>query len=503
MNHPDTPSWDRLVSTALVGTSRRPVPDLPDLPRRPGRGAAALLDLAALDTVRTRAGYTAHTAEPVTPDAPDPRPETGPAATRRLDAVLTDRPELLPEWLSHVARSGRRVNHAQIPDLLERAARDSGLRSAVATVVGDRGTWLAGFNRTWSFVAGEPLPTDTYSDASWNDGTPAERRRALFALRATDPAAARSLLTAAWPRESRGEERRGLLQALAVNLGPDDAGLLDAALDDRGANVRGLALALLTRLPDSTHAHRLRGHLREHVRLDATPRCPVEVTATDPRRTDLLRDLALVTPGNRPQTRDERWEHSRVLVTHTPLDVWTGLLDTDPAGVLALAEHEKDLYEALADAACVQADPDWSRAVLDHPRSGPAHLVRHGAQHPQRQRLRALLAPLPATERCARVLAAIGPGEEPPQLGEILLAVGAPWTRELSEEVVRRLAAPADPHGRGDPRGYRLLCEAAAGRMPPEHLDLLPAEPPRAEEGPAYLRLRETLRFRLDMHREL
>lgn len=524
--HPGTPSWDRLVSTALVGTSRRPVPDLPDLPRGPREGAAGLLDLAAVDTVRTRAGYTAHTADPVTPDAPDTRPRVGAAATHRLDVILADRPELLSEWLEHAVRGGRRVSHTQIPDLLERASRDSGLRPLVATAVGARGTWLASFNNAWSFIAREPLATDAYTDADWHDGTAAQRRRALFALRATDPAAARGLLAAAWPEESKGEERRGLLEALEVNLGPDDEAVLDTALDDRSANVRGLALALLTRLPDSAHAHRLRAHLRDLVRSDQGAPHEVDIVDMDIRSTDLLRDLALVVPKSRQQSAGQRWERGRVLVNHVPLDTWTELLGTGPAGVLGLAEQERDLREGLTDAVCLQADPDWARAVLDHPGTGMAQLLSPGVRNRHWPRTRELLAALPAQERCARVLAAItsggkgaeqgrGQGEAPVAvaagrtaplagetgvLGQVLHAIDAPWTPELSAEVARRLAGQLGPR---DSRGYRFLCESAAEHMPPEHLALLPEQPPHTEEAPAYLRLRETLRFRLDMHREL
>ncbi|WP_431871853.1 DUF5691 domain-containing protein [Nocardiopsis eucommiae] len=503
---PETPSWDRLVSTALVGTARRPVPDLPDLPRSARDGAAGLLDLVALDAVRTRAGYTAHTAEPVTPDAPDARPEIGPAANHRLDVLLASRSELLPEWLEHAARGGRRVSHVHIPDLLERASRDSSLRPLVASVVGARGTWLATHNGAWSFIAREPLPTDVHTDAAWHEGTPAERRRSLFALRATDPAAARDLLAEALPKESRGEERRGLLEALTVNLGPDDEPVLDRALDDRGANVRGLALALLTRLPDSAHAHRLRAHLRAHLGRDQGPPRALDVVDMDVPSADRLRDLALVTPKERPETRRARWELGRVLITHAPLDTWTAFLDTDPAGVLDLAEDEQDLREALADAVCLQADPTWARALLDHPRSGLVQLLRSGGRDRHWPRTRELLAALPTEERCDRVVAALGPDGGGPALGgsdvlgQVLHAVDAPWTLPLSEAVARRLTGPI---GTRDSRGYRFLCEAAAEHMPPEHLDLLPREPPHAEEGPAYLRLRDTLRFRLDMHREL
>lgn len=505
---PQTPSWDRLVSTALVGTTRRTVPDLPDLPRATREGAAGLLDLVALDAVRTRAGYTAHTADPVTPDAPDTRPDVGPAANHRLDVILTTRPELLPEWLGRAARGGRRVSHVHVPDLLDRASRDSSLRPLVAPVVGERGTWLASHNTAWSFIAREPLPTDVHTDAAWKEGTPARRRRSLFALRATDPAAARDLLAEVLPQESRSEERRALLEALAVSLGPDDEAVLDQALDDRAASVRGLALALLTRLPDSAHAHRLRAHLRAHLgRYQGPPRA-VDVVDMDVPTADQLRDLALVPPKKRPEARRARWELGRVLITHAPLDTWTAFLGTDPAGVLDLAEDEQDLREALADAACLQAAPDWARAVLDHPGAGLAQLLRAGGRNREWPRTQELLAALPVGERCDRVVAALASVAAGPTtgktdlhvLGEVLRTVDAPWTRALSDEVTRRLTGPI---GTRDSRGYRFLCEAAAEHMPPEHLDLLPKEPPLEEEGPAYLRLRDTLRFRLDMHREL
>ncbi|MFE9244874.1 DUF5691 domain-containing protein [Nocardiopsis sp. NPDC006938] len=509
-------AWEQLVSTALVGTSRRPAPHLPDLPLGHREGAAGLLDLAALDSVRTRAGYTAHTAEPVTPDAADPRPGVGAAADHRLDVILADRPELLPEWLAHAAQGGRRVNHTRIPDLLERAARDSSLRPLVAAVVGDRGTWLASHNTSWSFISREPLATDVHTDTAWNEGTPAQRRRALFALRATDPAAARALLAEALPEESRVEERRGLLEALAVNLGPDDEALLDQALDDRGANVRGLALALLVRLPDSAHAHRLRAHLRAHLGRDQGPPRALDMVDMDVLTADQLRDLALVPPKKRPDTREKRWELGRVLLTHAPLDTWTDHLGTDPAGVLDLAEPQPELREVLADAVCLQRNRAWARALLADPAGGLGRLRFVGNLRWRSARTREILGVLPAEERCDVVAAAIdalgaATGSTAPDgsgqsladigaLGQVLLAVDAPWTRPISDEVVRRLTGPADDRVA---RGYRFLCEVAAEHMPPEHLDLLPKEPPFEAEGPAYLRLRDTLRFRLEMHREL
>lgn len=96
-------SWESLVSTALIGTGRRPVPETPDLPAPPSTEAPeALLDRAALAAVRRAAGHTPRTAVPVAPAEPDPTPEIGPRSADHLRTILADRPELLPEFLDLV-----------------------------------------------------------------------------------------------------------------------------------------------------------------------------------------------------------------------------------------------------------------------------------------------------------------------------------------------------------------------------------------------------------------
>ena len=499
---PDTPEWERLVSTALVGTARRTVATPSGLPER-AENAAALLDLAALDTVRARAGYTAHTATPLTPDEPDPRPEVGEAANRRFHMVLDQHSELLPEWLGLAMRGGHRLPHDRLHHLLDRAARDSALRPAVARIAGPRATWLAAFNKEWAYVAAEPLPSDVFVARDWEEGTYAQRRRALFALRAQDPDAARELLARAWPNESRGEVRLGLLEALESGLGLEDAPLLDAALDDRNATVRGRALSLLIRLPDSAHAHRMRAYLRDHLRVDRADPRPVHVDDPGDARADLLRDLALVPPKKRVGSATERWGGVDVLITHTPLDVWTDRLDTDPAGVLDLVEDHHELCASLVQTVCLRRDAAWARVVLDHPRLGLARMFEASVHKLNRPRIRSLLATLPPAERCERMLAALHQAKRSRTLGHALEAADTDWNRELSEAVVGRLLDPFDLTKPVNIPDHRALADAIATYMPPEHLDLLPEQPPYEGEAHTYLTLRDTLRFRLDMHREL
>lgn len=499
--------WGLLVSTALVGTARRTVPTPPGLPERSER-AAALLDLSAVETVRARAGYVAHTATPIDPDPAVPRSEIGAAAAHRLDVILADRPELLAEWLDLLVRSGRCVPRTRIPDLLERAARDRKQWSTVAAAVGTRGVWLAGVNTRWSFITAEPMPGDTFDQEDWDRGTPEQRRRGLFALRAQDPAAGRDLVQAAWSHSGRGEVRRGFLEALEPTLESEDEPLLDHALDDGNASVRGRALSLLARLPDGVHAHRLRGHLRRRLRVVPDAPNPVHLENVDPDDPRLLRDLALAAAKNKPRSKDprrhdEQRERHQILITHTPLDVWTELLDTTPDQVLSRVAEDDLLREAIVDAVGLRGDAAWARAVLDHPTIGLARMVGGSVHDLQRQRIRQLLAALPVDERCERIRAVMGRTKGTTTLCQVLTALDTRWSRELAADVVEVLSRPTERRSPTEMHSHQRLRVIAAEYMPPEHLDLLPETSPNEEEAHEHLRLRDTLRFRLDMHKEL
>lgn len=505
---PAPDSWDLLVSTALVGTARRAVPDTPDLPATAEtEGPAALLDRAALATVRRLAGYTPARVAPIDPDPGPDLPEAGERPARRLAVVLSDRPELLPEWLELVAAAGLRAPAEYLPALLDRGARDSALRPAVAAAGGSRGRWLARFEPDWAYLLTESRPDDVFDEDTWLNGTEGERRRMLGALRAADPARGRELLAQVWPDLRKAELRRRLLEAMETGLGPDDADLLETALDDKGANVRGLALSLLTRLPHSAHADRLRDHVRAHVR--PGPEDTVLATPVGADETGLLRDLALARPTGEIGRR-ERAEHLWTLVTRTPLDVWTDLLGTDPAGVLERVSRSGDdeLHDALLNAIGVQEDPDWARAALGPLQGRVTDRMVSAARGRRSLQLEPLLRVLPAGERCALVERSFGPGTGTRDVWSLLNAVPGPWTAELTHRVVARLGGKGWNRDHG---GYRSVCLLIAERAAPGLVHELPRETPALDAvgGPggtgdsAYRSLLDTLHFRLDMHKEL
>ncbi|MEV5598258.1 DUF5691 domain-containing protein [Streptomyces sp. NPDC052496] len=418
------PSWEELVSSALLGTERR----TPPVTAREGRStAAALLDAAAVSTVRRRAALRpAPARERPVPAPPDPRPPLPPAARRRLTLLLADRngtggghrrgtapdlTELLPQWLAAAARHGYRAPEALLPALLDAARARTDLRAAALAFAGPRALWLARLNDEWKFAlrgigstAALPGPDDPEAvRALWEEGLFAERVSLLAALRRRDPAAGLALLASTWSSE-RAEDRLMFLDSLREGLSAADEPFLEQALSDRSRNVRGTAAELLSALPGTALAARMADRARACVSLVRTegdahpygrdtyspdtyspdtysPASPSTDTWTLVVEPPPACDAAMQRDGvvTRPPTgRGERaWWLSQLLEA-APLDCWSGWLGgRDPAGIVALPVADgwrTELHDAWCRAAVRQRDVAWTRALLGAPAA-----ATHGA----------------------------------------------------------------------------------------------------------------------------
>ncbi|MEU7205051.1 DUF5691 domain-containing protein [Streptomyces sp. NPDC045470] len=407
------PSWDELVSSALLGTERR----TPPVAAREGRStAAALLDAAAVSTVRRRAALRpAPARERPVPAPADPRPPLPPAARRRLALLLADRngaggghrrgtapdlTELLPQWLAAAAQHGYRAPEALLPALLDAARARTDLRAAALDFAGPRALWLARLNDEWKFAlrgvgntaalpgADEPEAVRTL----WEEGLFAERVSLLAALRRRDPAAGLALLAATWSSE-RAEDRLMFLDSLREGLSMADEPFLEQALSDRSRNVRGTAAELLSALPGTALAARMAGRARACVSLvrteDGTDPSGTAAHLTDPSGTQAVGsddawalvvqapracDAAMQRDGvvPRPPTgRGERaWWLSQLLEA-APLKCWSGWLGgREPAEIVALPVADgwrTELHDAWCRAAVRQRDVAWTRALLGAP----------------------------------------------------------------------------------------------------------------------------------------
>ncbi|WP_330174048.1 DUF5691 domain-containing protein [Streptomyces sp. NBC_01498] len=527
-------AWEELVTSALLGTDRRPPPA--DV-MAPGRDApAALLDAAAVHTLRRRAGLLpARAAARPDPAPSDDRRELPEPAGRRLTQLLADRSapagtggrrgtapdltELLPQWLTAANDHGYRAPAAALPALLDAARGRNDLRPHALAFAGPRGLWLARFNPDWKFAlrgasGGAVLPGVQDTEAVrqlWEEGLFAERVALLAAVRARDAGAARALLATTWSTE-RAEDRLMFLDSLRAGLSAPDEPFLEDALSDRSRNVRATAAELLSALPDSALAARMAARAATCVSLDlgGGPAGPTVVVEA-PHECDaaMQRDGVSPTP---PSGRGERSWWLGQLVEATPLSVWSGRLgDRTPEEIVALPvldDWTDELHAAWCRAAVRQRDAHWARALLGPPATPPA--TGPGASSlAERAKL---LATLPPTERAdwvAGFIAAHGLSEAFQLLG----VCAVPWSRPLGRAVVDALDIARD--GGSYPwsfSGVMGLAERCLDPSEASQLDSLTATPDESEGASpgaggywseAFQRLVSTLRLRAAMTAEL
>ncbi|MFR9789501.1 DUF5691 domain-containing protein [Streptomyces sp. MB22_4] len=527
---PDTVTWEDLVTTALLGTDRRPPARL-----APGRPApVALLDAAAGATVRRRAGLRAARAARRPDRAPeDPRPALPAAAAGRLTALLADRSggasggrrgsspdlmELLPQWLAAANAHGYAAPAQALPALLDAARGRTDLRPAALAFAGPRALWLARFNPDWRFAlrsapgggAALPDPGDEKGIRRlWEEGLFAERVALLGALRARTPALARELLSGTWPTE-RAEDRLLFLDSLRSGLSAADEPFLEKALGDRSRNVRATAAELLSALPGSAMAARMAVRATACVALDRTGDPPVIVVEA-PHECDpgMERDGVVATP---PAGRGERSWWLGQLVEAAPLGTWPdrfGGRDAREIVALAVADGwQGELHAAWCRAAVRQRDAVWSRALLGSP-SAPEAGGPGAVSLAERAKLLAALEAEERAEWVAGFIATHGLSEAFQLLG----VCAVPWAAPLGRAVVDALNIARDagsyPWSFSGVMGLaeRCLDPAEAARL--EGLLAIPDEREDAAPGAggywaeAFQRLVTTLRLRAAMADEL
>jgi hypothetical protein len=153
-------SWEEVVTTGLIGTDRRAVPD--DLPQgwaveldQGLDSAHAVLSLAAWHRAANRAGGRL----PSCPPGPAAPPNREPVASRPAHEILArllspPQVDLLNLWLRTAVQYGQHTSAAYWTPLAMLAARTTELdRAALAEALGDRGGWFVEQNPEWARLA--------------------------------------------------------------------------------------------------------------------------------------------------------------------------------------------------------------------------------------------------------------------------------------------------------------------------------------------------------------
>lgn len=473
--------WDGLVSSALLGTDRRPAhfEELPEhIQERLGEGG--LLDAAALATVYKRAGRTPlRELEPL-PAAPgEDRPLPRPVAIRRLAAMLGGfQTTALGEWLRAADARGWGVPPEHLPALADHARNRAEYRPLVIAAAGRRARWLADLNPEWRFL--HAAVADSNDPELWTYGNAVQRRTWLRVLRQHDPAAAREALAEVWPTESAAT-RTDFLGLLTDGLSLADEDFLEAALDDRSKEVRRVAARLLARIQGARYGDRMTERLHSHLTVAQG------VLAVDlPRRLTQSMERDGIDSQNPEGLGKRAWWFLQI-VANTPLSVmdvaWLRLpVEGCAPEVLQAAWTEATVREGAAPA---DGEPDltarWARELLvahaDTGSRNPAELLR-------------LLPP----DEWARAVDALRATVD---VAELVGGLPVPWPASLAGMILDQLAKV------GTNRAWARLASIAARAVPPDVLNHPITREPTGEEDTWRRRLVETLIFRREMYEEL
>lgn len=245
----ETGDWAQLVSTALVGTDRRPVPGTgaaaagTDAGRATQDPALTLLSRAALAGLTWRVGRPPERFDGTLP-APvpaDPRPLLPGPAARRLRTILDSYPKYLPEWLAAVRAAGLRLPAEFFPPLLDLARTNMLIRIDLAAVLGEPGRWLADASGSWRYLLREARTRLRPED--WQSPDPDDRIAYIAGLYLSDGEAARRTIREGWSGQ-KTPVKLGLLALLTRYPDPDDLPFVESLIRDSSKQVRDEATLL-------------------------------------------------------------------------------------------------------------------------------------------------------------------------------------------------------------------------------------------------------------------
>ena len=140
--------WANLVTTAVLGTDRRPLPHPPpgwESVRSSDDPAVELLHRAAAVATARRAGVRPGAAPLLPLPAPDDdRPPCPAVAANALARMLRGEHDiLLPEWMARCAAAGFQLPLHLVPALLLRGRRNPGFDRVARALIGPLAAWLA------------------------------------------------------------------------------------------------------------------------------------------------------------------------------------------------------------------------------------------------------------------------------------------------------------------------------------------------------------------------
>ncbi len=451
------PVWDEIVKCALVGVERH-APSF-DSAEEPLAALLAQLDGAdrersLLRAVAMLAPYRRAGRLPSLGSGELPQP--APADDRKIvpAPLLQDLlvllsvgfREALEDWLEAASARNWRLPDEHLSSALAFGATHRKYRSALLSLLGPRGRWLAARNSEWKYAleislfeietSGPPQSEAPHTDAIWDSGAREERVALVRDLRRTDPRRARALVESTWHQEPP-DLRATFLATLDYGICMEDEPFLESALDDKRKEVRAAAQRLLPRLTESRHARRMWERCREYVRLEPN-RTGFDIVVTLPASCD----KAMIRDGidPKPQTNSvgERAWWLRQILERTPLPLWQRECNRTPGEILSATfakgdpkEWRLSLLEGWSAALKIHPDPDWA-----------ATLFRFWIEETHRLPITDIPWPtlMPAPEFEAGILRLMEKSGKSwnNEAHELLMQYRAVWSAEFSRAILKR-----------------------------------------------------------------
>ncbi len=380
-------SYLREISLSLLpGSDRNPV-QMPDLPGAAGEILAgisaipdenAVLTIAGLLAVYEQAGISASYSET---KAPEPCPdETAsvwdtPSANLLLQSLLDHDSELLlSECFRLLAARQRIAPLFMLPRILAVGVKKPNLRSAVRRIMGKRGIWLAQMNPEWRLILRDRQNTD---ESVWEHGSLAERVCFLETLRQNNADKARELLIQAFSNEP-AQNRSAFLEVLRYGLSGDDEAFLSSALRDRSREVIRTAAKLLSLIPESELARKVKQIMRQSVSTEKKL-LKQKIKIEPPEEySDELKQIGISADMKFGSKIGTRAALLLQLTALTPLDWWEKEIFPDAAACIQ-SVRRSDWKEALmigwVQAAVNQGHSGWAMALSETMKEGKETLI--------------------------------------------------------------------------------------------------------------------------------
>ncbi len=248
-----------------------------------------------------------------------------------------------------------------LPYVFEQFKNDIEMVEAVQPIMGNMGAWLATQNQDWAIFY--PLSQEEL----WQYGTDEDRKQVLVQMRKRDRALALHQVKKAWPKSAIRQQLL-FLEALAVDLGPDDQTfLIDQLAISQNASIRQSIARLLTQIPESNWANEVIDLMKKIARLDEHDLLRLFL----PHEPALfLRELeAIGFPKDGPRKISKRKLESIFLFLSAlmPPRAWPEVLNCSVAQVLPILRqfsNFRSLRERLVESIRLHKDIVWMKLLL-------------------------------------------------------------------------------------------------------------------------------------------